>query len=159
MKTLILSLFFMLISSFSMANADDCLYDQDSYRELYDNLKQEYSDTKYVKEKKALEINLPKSKLVIWYGGCEYYSTEINYYSKINERFDEKEKLFDKVVELTKSFGSHMVEPNVLESLLNNKKYNEVEPNMYMVVFASTKFIFSYSDNKGKSHISIEFYQ
>ena len=158
MNRIILSLLFLLLS-FGVTYADECLYDQGIYKAMYDELERTYTNAKYKKETNSLEIDLPQSTLIIWYGGCEHYGAEIEYLSKTKENYDDKSQLFEKVIDLTTLFGQHMIKPDELKEIFDNNKYEEIEPNVYIVFYPSMNmFSVTNATNSGKAHISITFY-
>lgn len=152
----------VLLLSFRITFADECLYNQAVYKDMYDELTKQYSNSKYVtleEDKKALEIRFPESTLLIWYGGCEHYGTQLEYYSTIEEGFHDRSQLFTKVVELIALFGQHMVKPERLQEILDSNHYQEIAPNDYLVRYPSMDwFEIAHRTENAKAHISITFW-
>jgi len=146
----------MLASQVSIA--DECLYNQDVYKEMYDGLRNKYKHTEYQKKDKSLEITLEDSKIIVWYGGCEHYGTKIRYFENKKKVYSKRE-IFDKSVHLVTLFARHMINPSELKAILSSGKYKEIEKGSFLVDYPTMDwFSITVGGRAGKPLIDIDFY-
>lgn len=160
MKQLILMALLVILVPLE-SNADEnneCLYNQDAFIAMYAPIKKKYPHTKFLKREQALEINLPDSKVIVRYFGCEHYGTKIKYFVYKMRPYTDKE-IFDKTVDLLDQFGQERIDPNVLNSLLKKGKYERIENRTFIVNYQGMdEFAITVDGKVGKPLIEISFY-
>jgi hypothetical protein len=158
-RIIFLLLFAAIIPLESNAEAgDDCLYNQDAFKEMYSPIKAKYKNTKYLKGDQSIEINLNDSKIIVRYFGCEHYGTEIKYFENQIKVYSDKE-IFEKTIDLIKRFGQDRINLSVLRGLLNSGKYQKFENRTFTVNYPEMDELSITVDKQaGKPLIEIGFY-
>jgi hypothetical protein len=140
------------------AKADDCLYNQEAFKDMLEQLRSQYSNSKYTENKEALVIFLEHGAVTVSYGGCEHYSTEINYVARTNKAISTM-GAFTKATELVKKFGQDRVDPKALRKLLSRKKYKELQSGMFIVPYPDMdEFTIEIGQKRVHATIVISFY-
>lgn len=139
-------------------DGNNCLFNQDAFKEMYVPIKAKYKSTKYLKGDQSLEIKFNNSKVIVRYFGCEHYGTEIKYFETQTKFYSDKE-IFEKTIGLIKRFGHDRINPSVLRGLLNSGNYQKLESRTFMVNYPEMdELSITVNTQASKPSLEISFY-
>lgn len=147
MKDIIALVLFLITSS---ALADDCVFDETSYRNFITEYAASHPKTKLTDDKSGLSIQHDHETILITGGGCDHLGGSI--VATGNAVFNQEE-LLAKVGSLSAEYASWLIDTKQLQSAIKNKSWT-LEDGFYRINLDEMTVFEAFQDEDGKIEIS-----
>lgn len=159
-RKLLLVLFTMLLPLTGLADevdTDGCVYSQEAFPQMLEQLRKLYPQAKYTSNKDAVDIPLEDGTVRVSYGGCEHYGTNIRYIAKWKTGYSTAEA-FDKTAELVQQFGQNRVDQKVLRKIFSQRKFEKAGGMFNLAYPDMSEFTIELGQKAGRVTLEINFY-
>ena len=138
----------LLISNFT--NAEECIFDETSYRNFITEYAASHPKTKLTDDKSGLSIQHNHETILITGGGCDHLGGSIVVTG--NAVFNQDE-LLAKVGSLSAEYASWLIDTKQLQSAIKNKSWT-LEDGFYRINLDEMTVFEAFQDEDGKIEIS-----
>lgn len=121
-----LAIIMLLFSSPVQAGEEECIFDQEDQKKAYIELEKKYPGSTYIEEEYKLLIPRDGNQITLKRGGCVHFGITIDLRIPKTTEYNNEDKFFAKILELSTEFGHEVIDPEKLEKIIKDKKWKNL---------------------------------
>lgn len=130
----------LLLPIMSIADNDDCDFDQSERIRNNLQLQTKYPGSRYIKEEYKLIIPRGEDEITLNIGGCVHYGVSIELKTKRTNKYDIEDVFMKKIVNLVKDYSQDYIDHKKVENIIAEKRWNNINPE------TNDFYLFNYDD-------------